>query len=278
MKKYLSIPSLMLVVSHLVSAQATDIEGSKDHPMFPNRMPNYLFIEYSNNFDAVEFNLAEGQSKMMTKEGNRTFINYGFNSESGVQMPSVLQILRNYENSVKKIGGITLFFNNGEEVAVFKLTKGKSEVFVKVEMGANNALDYTLNIVEVEEMKQEITSNDILTALNANGFMALYINFDIGKADVKPDSQPIIDQLVEMMKANADFKISVEGHTDNLGSAEANKTLSQARANVVMNAMVAKGVSASRLASMGWGQEKPVADNRTEEGRSKNRRVEIVKK
>ena len=278
MKKLICI-SLLLFISQSLFAQQQDAEGSKDHPMFPNRMSNYFISEYTNNFDAAEFNLATNESKMVTKEGTKTFINYVFDGESGKQMPSVLQILRNYENASKKIGGTTLFLNASDDgVAVFKITKGAKEVWVKVAKGANDATNYTLTIIELEAMKQEITSNDILTALNTDGYIALYINFDSGKSDIKSESQDIINQLAEMMSANANLKISIEGHTDNIGSADGNKTLSLNRAKAVMSAIVSKGISASLLSSLGWGQEKPVADNRTEEGRAKNRRVEIVKK
>jgi len=72
--------------------------------------------------------------------------------------------------------------------------------------------------------------------------------------------------------------VSIEGHTDNVGQAAANKTLSEQRAKSVMAAVVKGGVAASRVSAVGWGQERPIADNRSEEGRAKNRRVEIVKK
>ena len=81
-----------------------------------------------------------------------------------------------------------------------------------------------------------------------------------------------------MLNSNASLKISIEGHTDNVGDAVSNKKLSNDRAKAVMDALVAKGIDKTRLSSLGWGQEKPVADNRTEDGRTKNRRVEIVKK
>jgi OOP family OmpA-OmpF porin len=271
--------SLLFILSSVLYAQQQDAEGSMDHPMFPNRMANYFISEYSSNFDAADFNLAANMAKMATKEGTKTLIHYAFDGESGKQMPSVLQILRNYENASKKIGGTTLFLTAADEgVATFKIVKGTKEVWVKVEKGPNDALDYTLTIVELEAMKQEITSSDILNALNADGYIALYINFDTGKSDIKTESLPIVDQLAEMMKSNADLKISIEGHTDNVGTAEANKTLSINRGKAVMNALSVRSISASRLSSLGWGQEKPIADNRTEEGKSKNRRVEIVKK
>ena len=276
MKKSLLILSLVIATQSLY-AQGQDAEGSKDHPMFPNRMPNYLINEYSNNFDAVEFNLATNGSKMVTKEGTKTAINYGFDNDSGKPMPSVLQILRNYENASKKIGGTTLFLNATEGIAVFKIVKGTKEAWVKVEMGANAAVNFTLSIVEVEAMKQEITSNDILTALNTDGYIALYITFETGKSDIQPESQEIVSQIAEMLKANPTLKISIEGHTDDAGNAISNKTLSEDRAKAVMNALILKGINKSLLSAKGWGQEKPISDNRSEEGRAKNRRVEIVK-
>lgn len=163
-------------------------------------------------------------------------------------------------------------------MAVFKIRKANAEVWVKVETGGNDNNDfYELTILEIEAMKQEITSNDILTALNADGHIALYINFETGKSDIKPESQKIIDQLVEMLKTNPTIKISVEGHTDNVGNPQSNQTLSENRAKAVMNAIISKGIDKSRLSSKGWGQTNPISDNKTEDGKAKNRRVEIVK-
>ena len=268
---------LLLLISNMTFSQ--DVEGSKEHPLFPNRMPNYLISDYKSNFDAVDFNLAVEGAKMITKEGTKTSIQYNFNSESGQQKPSPLQILRNYENAAKKIGGTTVFLNSGEATGVFKILKnGKEVAWVKVECGGNDSNDfYVLTVVELEDMKQEITSNDILNALNQDGRIALYINFETGKSDIKPESQKIIDQIAEMLKANPALKISVEGHTDNVGTPAANQTLSENRARAVMNATMAKGIDKSRLSAKGWGQGKPISDNNTEDGKAKNRRVEIVK-
>jgi outer membrane protein OmpA-like peptidoglycan-associated protein len=74
------------------------------------------------------------------------------------------------------------------------------------------------------------------------------------------------------------MKISIEGHTDNVGAAAANKTLSDNRARSVMNAVVGGGIAANRLSAAGFGADKPIADNRSEDGRAKNRRVELVKR
>jgi outer membrane protein OmpA-like peptidoglycan-associated protein len=108
--------------------------------------------------------------------------------------------------------------------------------------------------------------------------MALYINFDTGKSDMKPESMVIIGQIAALLQAHPELKVSIEGHTDNAGTVQSNKVLSTQRAKSVMNAVVQKGIATTRLTALGWGQEKPIADNRSEDGRAKNRRVEIVKK
>ncbi|MEO8167579.1 MAG: OmpA family protein [bacterium] len=114
--------------------------------------------------------------------------------------------------------------------------------------------------------------------LDKTGFVTLHINFETGKADIKPESQKVVDQVAELLKSDDSLNVSIEGHTDNVGSAASNKTLSENRAKSVMNAIIASGIEKSRLSAKGWGQEKPVGDNKTEEGRAMNRRVEIVKK
>ena len=145
-------------------------------------------------------------------------------------------------------------------------------------MPFNDGNDYYLTLLVKEAMKQDVEASNLLEALNREGHVALYINFDAGKSTIKPESEPIIHQIVEMMKANPEVKISVEGHTDNVGSPESNKILSEDRAKAVVTAIVAEGIDAKRLSSVGHGQDKPIADNKTEEGRASNRRVELVKK
>jgi OOP family OmpA-OmpF porin len=268
---------LLMLISKVAFSQ--DAEGCKEHPMFPNRMSNYLISECTNNFNATEFWISPDASRTVTKEGTTTSIRYDFNSESGQQKPSALQILRNYENAAKKIGGTTMYFNVGSATGVFKIVKnGKEVAWVKVESGGNDSNDFiSLTIVELEAMNQEITSNDILTALNTDGRIALYINFETGKSDIKPESQAVIDQIAEMLKSNPALKISIEGHTDNVGTPTTNKTLSENRANAVKNALITKGTDKSRLSSKGFGQDNPISENNTEDGKAKNRRVEIVK-
>jgi OOP family OmpA-OmpF porin len=274
-KKTWLIPfvGLVLAVSSFAGfavAQEVDAEGCKDHPLL-SRMKGFYITSCESNFDAVDIYTAEGTT--VTVEGQKTVIGYALNE--GAPSPSYLQIRRNYGNAMKSLGG-TLLYEEGR-YASFKLVKNGKEVWVAVE-GFNEGGDYTLTILEVEAMEQEVTANQMLDALNKDGFMALYINFDTGKAEIKPESQPIVDQIAALLNDNPDLELSIEGHTDNVGAPRANKTLSEQRANAVVAAVVAAGVDAARLSALGWGQEKPIADNRSEDGRAKNRRVEIVKK
>jgi outer membrane protein OmpA-like peptidoglycan-associated protein len=138
--------------------------------------------------------------------------------------------------------------------------------------------EYILYIVEQVPMQQVIRADAMAAALDKEGFVALDIHFATAKAEILPESRPIIDEIVSLLKNRPNLRIGVEGHTDNMGNPAANKTLSNARAKAVAEAIAAAGISSNRLDPAGYGQERPIADNRTEEGRAKNRRVELVKR
>ena len=102
------------------------------------------------------------------------------------------------------------------------------------------------------------------------------IEFESGKATIRAKSYALLDQIAQTFIENKDYIIEVQGHTDTTGKAADNKKLSQARAEAVMMYLVKKGVSSTRMTAVGYGQEKPIADNKTKAGRQKNRRVEFV--
>lgn len=116
-----------------------------------------------------------------------------------------------------------------------------------------------------------------LTRVTEDGSVELLqpIEFETGKAVIKAGSFPIIDEVVTLMKARSDMKMGVYGHTDNKGFPAMNMKLSGDRAAAVMDYLVSHGIAKGRLESKGFGQTKPVADNGTDVGRSKNRRVEF---
>ena len=269
---------LFISSHHFLFAQdeaLKDAENCKDHPMF-TRMPNTFITECSINFDEVEIHMT--QEKIDKKEGNKTSINYTYNYDSKVPPPSFLQIVKNYENALAKYGGKRIFFNKDQGVAtLFVKNDGKDTWVTLSDFGGIGAGQFGLTILEIEAMKQDISATAIMDEINKSGRIALYINFETGKSDIKSESQNTVNQVADMLLMNKEMKISIEGHTDNVGTPAANKTLSENRAKAVMNALVLKGVDKSRLSAKGWGQEKPISDNNTDEGKAKNRRVEIVK-
>jgi outer membrane protein OmpA-like peptidoglycan-associated protein len=103
------------------------------------------------------------------------------------------------------------------------------------------------------------------------------VNFETGKSELTTESKTILDGVAESLVANEDINVRVSGHTDNTGSAALNKRLSQARAEAVRAYLIEKGVNASRLTAAGYGPSKPIASNKTAEGRAQNRRVELTR-
>ncbi|MEL1263489.1 OmpA family protein [Pseudoxanthomonas putridarboris] len=114
--------------------------------------------------------------------------------------------------------------------------------------------------------------------LDASGRVAIQVNFATDKADILPESQPQIDQVLALLRQDPALSLSIEGHTDDTGTVERNRTLSTARAASVVAALTGQGIDAQRLSAAGFGQDRPIADNGTDAGRAKNRRVELVRK
>ncbi len=108
-------------------------------------------------------------------------------------------------------------------------------------------------------------------------FITYGITFDVGKATIKPESMGEINRIVQLMTENPDLKFSVEGHTDSTGNSANNQTLSKQRSQAIVAKLVEMGIAQDRLTAVGKGQNNPIADNSTDEGRAKNRRVEFVK-
>ena len=273
---------LICMAGLILFPMATSAQDSEytDTPYFSG-MPNFTIYD-AEDIEFDSYNFFNGKD-CTTVEGKKLKRTYALKEDA--QKSSVIQISRNYANAVKNMGGTVIFEgapqnagcadNNGLQMMVGKAVKDGNEMWVEVvSLGGD---DYYLTIVLKESMKQDVTASDMFNALNQDGHIALYINFDTGKSVIKPESKAIIEQIAQMMKANPALAVSVEGHTDNVGSQESNKKLSNERAKSVLTAIVAQGIDAKRLTSTGYGQDKPIADNNTEEGRAKNRRVELVK-
>lgn len=122
-----------------------------------------------------------------------------------------------------------------------------------------------------------VSAADMAAQMQADGWATLYIEFDTGRAALKPEGVAIVDEIFKLLQLQPTLKLSIEGHTDNVGDPAGNRKLSLERAQAVQKALYAKGIAPVRLAVVGRGPDMPIADNRKEEGRAKNRRVELVK-
>lgn len=120
----------------------------------------------------------------------------------------------------------------------------------------------------VEEVKEEVVVVEVREKIVLRG-----INFDFDKSDIKPEFVPVLDEAVKILKENSDIKVIIEGHTDWTGTEKYNLGLSERRAASVCNYLVEKGISQNILEPIGYGEDNPIADNHTPEGRSMNRRV-----
>lgn len=276
MKKLVGLLLFVMVVIIPLSAQE-DLEGSKDPALF-TRMPNHHITSYSDKqFDSYEFWV--GPDKKEIAEGHYISISYTLNENA--QQVSGLQVIRNYSNAIKKIGGqqVYQYEDGGYQVVILKLKKDGKEVWAQVVSAGNGY--YTLNIIEKQAMEQDVVADaaSMATSINETGKVALYgIYFDSGLAVLKPESTAALQEIAKLLKADPSLKVFVVGHTDNTGTYDANMKLSMERAVAVVNALVSQhSVPASVLKACGAGPIAPVGTNSTEEGRALNRRVELVK-
>jgi OmpA-OmpF porin, OOP family len=252
-----------------------DAANCQDHPLFPTRMPNYR-IETCKTQDFGTYDFYQAKGPKLAVEGKFTTITYAFTGTRANE-PSGTEIVRNYENAIKKIGGI-IVQTDPQRLVTAKISQDGMEAWVEVMKGNGKIW---LKIVEKKSMTQrieasaEIFSNNIKTT----GHAAVYgINFDSGSAVIKPESGSIIAEIAKLLKTDMTLRIFVVGHTDNTGTVENNVKLSQDRALAVTQELVQKnGIAPVRLKAFGCGQFAPVASNDTEEGKAKNRRVELVK-
>jgi OmpA-OmpF porin, OOP family len=293
------------------SAQITaDAEGSKDHPLL-TRYPGFLIAEYTfTEFD--EFTLPLGKLASESKpekserlEGKITRIKY-----QGPVGRSVLEIYRNYESALKKAGFQFLFTcandqgcgggnpklhaatgdedwncSGGQRYVSAKLSRPQGDAYVSLHIGQFGDLQVgaavVLYVVEVKPMQGGLVTVDAATLagdITKSGHSAVYgIYFDTAKAEVKPESDAAIAEIAKLLQQDAQLRLLVVGHTDSAGALASNMELSKRRADAVVRALTAKhGIAAPRLNAQGAGPLAPVASNKSEEGRAKNRRVELV--
>jgi len=277
-----SLSSLFVAIAAVIMMPfafgQTDVEGSKDYPGI-SRMPGYYINDYRDTpFDSYEFKVSKANSwEEKTVEGHR--YDFRYNLKDNIQAPSQLQIVRNYQNAARAAGGKVLYDAKDETTICF--SKDGKDVWLSIGVGNfPSGTPIYMVIIEKQSMQQDvmIDADGMARDIGATGKVAIYgILFDTGKAELKPESGPALVEIAKLLKGNPALKLFVVGHTDMMADLATNLKLSQARAQSVVNALVNQnGIAAARLIPYGDGPYAPVASNKTEEGRAKNRRVELV--
>jgi OmpA-OmpF porin, OOP family len=265
---------------------ATSDEAGSDIS-YLTRFPGSHRLEYkAEEYNAFNFALKDGEEKSV--EGKYTHVKYDLCGSM-----SKLQIMRNYENAFKSKGWKMMLpvdpANLGWIVTAQK-SDASQDIWASVGVddgsgwqddAGKNLFWISFDVIEVQKLKQqvELDESQMKKDLDANGKIVLHgINFDTGKATIKPESKPLLDEIGKLLNNNKDLKLSIEGHTDNVGGKDANQKLSESRAASVKDYLVKNaGINAARLSTKGFGDTKPVADNGTDAGKAQNRRVELVK-
>ncbi len=214
---------------------------------------------------------------------------------------SALEFQRNYEQAITALGGVKVagplstsaFMSNLEgrpapgaecwqhecDSNFYLIRQGGKEYWIQVGTGAIPLHGY-VTVAERQAMAQSfsfLTADALMAALDANGRVPVYIEFDVDRATLRPDARPAVDEIIKLMRDHPDLRLSVEGHTDNTGTPERNRVLSQERAATVQAALVAAGINTNRLRTAGFGSDRPLANGATDADRARNRRVELVR-
>lgn len=305
-------PFVFVLASSLAAlGQDKDVQGSKDHPLV-SRYPGLVIRKYVvKEFDEYVFPLGRLRGdykieKSQTIEGKVTRISYESPAGWG---RSVLEVYRNYEGALKRVGFEPLFSCSAEACGhgafrfspdedrgwggttqrhlSAKWSRPEGDVYASLHVEEHGRpggpmVAVRLHIIEMKPMEAGLVTVDAAALagdISRTGHVAVYgIYFDTGKADVKPESEAALKEIAKLLQQDPNLKLYVIGHTDSAGDLAMNADLSRRRAAAVVQALTTKhGIAAARLRPDGVGPYAPVASNDTEDGRAKNRRVELVK-
>jgi len=307
---------LFLTVPAFKYASAQDIKGSSDHPVISRYEGSVIKAYNQKEFDEYQLLLGKAHYATYPKttsdnkknlEGKVTRITY-LNPAGR----STLEVFRNYKNELEKGGFNILFTCSDDECggramnhaavpksayifmgenyddqryldAELNRDKGRIYTAIYINSGPGKKVYSQVDVIEVEPMEEGMVTVDadaMEKEIASKGSVSIYgIYFTFDSADIKTESKPAIEQIAKLLKNIPELELFVVGHTDNKGSLEYNMSLSEKRAKSVVNKLVDEyDISSSRLTPKGLGFLAPVATNRTEEGRAKNRRVELVEK
>ncbi len=265
---------LFLLVAASAHGQPTppDAKGCQDSKVL-SRIPGCRIMSCRvSDYNAADMRIGRPADQKKSIEGAYELIRFGCPANL-----SAIQIGRNAEAALKA-AGYKIHFVDVYANTRFTVTAQSGPQWVSVYAENGN---YTLTTVKAKELEQEMQATGAdgwAQQINQTGRVSIYgINFDTGKATIRPDSEPVLAEVVTLLQKQPDWYLMVAGHTDNAGTDTVNVPLSQQRAQAVIAWLGAKGIDKARLTAAGFGARKPVADNSTEDGRAKNRRVDLIK-
>ncbi len=266
--------TIVLLIMLGLSYAQDDYKGCRDHPMLSRIQNFYISSCQEVEYDSHNFYDEKGRKQVI--EGHKWQISYKI--KKGLAPAGVLKIKKNYINAVKKIGGHVL--KEGGH-CFMKVDKAGRQTWIELNTATTTTGDnYSLIIVQTAVMEQEVIADPDAMAsdINTTGHFTVYgIYFDHDSYVVKPESEPAIEVIEKMLKANKNLNVYVVGHTDATGEPAYNLELSRKRAQAIADQLIKKySISPKRLKAEGVGPLSPISTNRTEEGKALNRRVELV--
>lgn len=253
-------------------------------------MKNYLPEKFTIEFDFWRFknNYSYSYRLWMYKENSRVFdlswgndeVSWDYSVPSGERRSGSERDVWGSVENVEGWNHLAISFNqramkvylNGTRIANIPNMDAPTNFSIN---GMQHQKEYKVAIKNVRIAKGAVPLYDRM--MSDGKFITYGITFDVGKATIKPESMGEINRIVTLMTENPDLKFSVEGHTDSTGNPASNQTLSEQRSQAIVAKLVELGIAQDRLTAVGKGQNSPIADNNTDEGRAKNRRVEFVK-
>ena len=268
---------LVLIIGILLCPLLTGGEvAKKDHPVI-KPIPGFTLEDTSfENFSSYTFKQKQNGNLIEKKvKGKYWFFYYEYKKED--RTFSKLEIIENHKQAANEKGGKILSENDTKLDFTVPLSEGGT-IWTHLHTWENS---YELYIIEEEGFKKRLTfsAEEMKKELDSKGHVAIYgIYFDFDKSTLKPGSEKVLMEIVKLMKNNSGLRVEIQGHTDSIGNRDYNKKLSEQRAKTVKSFLTLYGINETRTTIKGYGQDKPVASNETDEGRALNRRVELKKR
>lgn len=257
----------------------------QEHPVIRPYPDSVLAVNISkyDDFGEYEFMMKDANTNRTVKkkvQGRYWYLLYEVRNSDGSRNRDIsrLEFFENYKAAVKEKGGEVLLEDQVQLVFAFPREDG-GKTWCRVVTTANLGQQY-LTIVDEKGFEKSLTfsAEEMKKALDQDGRIALYgILFDVDKASLQQDSIKELAHIVTLLRQNPDLKLEIQGHTDSQGADSYNMTLSQKRAETVKSFLQLFGIQGERLQAKGYGETEPVASNDNDQGRAKNRRVELVK-